>query len=112
MLVAMGPQGKRIPPLQGTGGFHHRSCGRDAVARWLRGLVRLYFGERCAFLYPIALIMEQTLAGRLVGADRWAVRSGALGDRALPGGFMSQTFIGKMAGTHSFGVRRDCAPRN
>src|SRR5262249_11691991 len=56
MLVAMGSQGKRIPPLQGTGGLDHRGHDRDAVAWWLRGVVRFYPGERCAFLYPIALI--------------------------------------------------------
>jgi hypothetical protein len=28
--------------------------------------------------------MGQILAGKTVGTDRWAVRFGALGDRALP----------------------------
>src|SRR5215471_20618023 len=56
MLVAMGPEGKGFPPLQGTGRLDHCGCDRDAVARWLRGVVRFYPGERCALLYPIALI--------------------------------------------------------
>src|SRR5512132_1272955 len=56
MLVAMGPEGKRFPTLQGTGGLHDRGCHRDAVARWLRGVVRFYLGQRCALLHPIALI--------------------------------------------------------
>src|SRR5439155_21174986 len=55
MLVALGPEGKRFPPLQGTGGFHDRRCGGDAVTRWLRGIVRFYLGKRCALLHPIAL---------------------------------------------------------
>src|SRR5947208_8462363 len=56
MLVALGPRGKRFAPLQGTGGFHDRRCGGDAVTRWLRGIVRFYLGKRCALLHPIALI--------------------------------------------------------
>src|SRR5262249_6951090 len=43
-------------PLQGTGRLDDRGCDCDAVARWLCGLVRFYFSERCALLHPIALI--------------------------------------------------------
>src|SRR5205823_9554786 len=77
MLVALGPKGKRFPPLQGTGGFHDRRCGGDAVTRWLRGVVRFYLGKRCALLYPIALIYgTNTRSKRSMVRRACAFRSG------------------------------------
>jgi hypothetical protein len=71
------PKEKGFPPLQGTGGLDHRGCHRDAVARWLRGVVRFYPGERRALLHPIALIYgTNTRSERSMVRCACAFRSG------------------------------------
>src|SRR6266436_2803328 len=65
----MGSERERIPALQGAvrlnfGGHHCHD-----VAWRLRRALRFCPGKLCPFLYPIALIMAQTLAGK----DQWFV---------------------------------------
>ena len=74
MLVAMGPKGKGVPSLQGTRGLDDRGCDRDVVARWLRGIVRFYPGERCSLLHPIALIMGRTFTAKTARTHRLGAR--------------------------------------
>ena len=82
MLLAVGPEGKRFPPLQGTHGLDGCSCYRDAVAGWLCRVVRFCFGQRCALFHPVALIYAtNTCSERSMVRCARAFRSGKQGPR-------------------------------
>src|SRR6266403_5585335 len=44
MFVAVGPKGKRVPPLQGTERLDCCRCHLDGTAGWLRRVLRFWSG--------------------------------------------------------------------
>src|SRR5204863_1368033 len=61
-FLAVGPEGERVPPLQGADRFDARRAHRHAIAWRLRGAVRFRAGQLRPLLYPAALILWHRLS--------------------------------------------------